>query len=341
MHNAREFLQPSELARRWNDGRREKNLSRRTFARIVASMALSVRLAEAEPAVAGRVAGTPAEARGLNVERHYQADAQVLLMGWSLLKRANVGAATVSWREYDAAAQARPIEFGGFSDPGRAAGLNRVGFIRELSRAAQDGGREFIYFGVMTFSAEESAEEARKALRAPENEQAFTAIDGRIGGGQTETTIAHFAASPTASGGISTDLLERAAKALSAEVRLTASGVAPDSSMSFLNALAAILQEPARTAGRYIYSGRAYELGLSRTADLDATEHFRRNGLIGPFARVIRVTAKTRRALGRKETGFRLWIEEDAERPLPLRIEYQPKTYLRLVFEATSAMSGV
>jgi hypothetical protein len=31
---------------------------------------------------------------------------------------------------------------------------------------------------------------------------------------------------------------------------------------------------------------------------------------------------------------FRLWIEEGAPRPLPLRIEYQPKSFLRLTFEA-------
>jgi hypothetical protein len=31
---------------------------------------------------------------------------------------------------------------------------------------------------------------------------------------------------------------------------------------------------------------------------------------------------------------FRLWIEEGTARPLPLRIEYQPKPCLRLTFEA-------
>jgi hypothetical protein len=41
-----------------------------------------------------------------------------------------------------------------------------------------------------------------------------------------------------------------------------------------------------------------------------------------------------RRVDGGKPIEFRLWIEEGAAHPLPLRIEYQPKSYLRLTFEA-------
>jgi hypothetical protein len=40
------------------------------------------------------------------------------------------------------------------------------------------------------------------------------------------------------------------------------------------------------------------------------------------------------REKGDKPIEFRMWIEDGAARPLPLRIEYQPKAYLRLTFEA-------
>jgi len=58
------------------------------------------------------------------------------------------------------------------------------------------------------------------------------------------------------------------------------------------------------------------------------------NRLIPPHANVIRAEGKLRRDAGGKEIAFQLWVEEGAGRPLPLRIEYQAKSYLRLVFEA-------
>ena len=57
--------------------------------------------------------------------------------------------------------------------------------------------------------------------------------------------------------------------------------------------------------------------------------------MAGP-AEVVRVTGRLRREAGGKETEFRLWIPSGAERPLPLRIEYQAKSYLRLVFESAA-----
>ena len=86
--------------------------------------------------------------------------------------------------------------------------------------------------------------------------------------------------------------------------------------------------------GRYIYSGRPYRIRLARSVDRKATAYFRERRLIGGQAEVIRVSGRLRREAGGKETDFRLWIPGGAERPLPLRIEYQAKSYLRLVFEA-------
>jgi hypothetical protein len=49
----------------------------------------------------------------------------------------------------------------------------------------------------------------------------------------------------------------------------------------------------------------------------------------GPAA--IRISGLTRRESGGGETEFHLWISDQAERPLPLRIEYRAKSYLRLI----------
>jgi hypothetical protein len=74
---------------------------------------------------------------------------------------------------------------------------------------------------------------------------------------------------------------------------------------------------------------------VSRAPDSKATAYFREHALSGESSEVIRITGKIRRETGGKETSFRLWFEP-GEMPLPLRIEYQAKSYLRLVFEAVA-----
>jgi hypothetical protein len=72
---------------------------------------------------------------------------------------------------------------------------------------------------------------------------------------------------------------------------------------------------------------------VSRTVDHKTTEYFRQHGLLSGSAQAIRIAGRVRRMAGGKETEFRLWVASDEARPLPLRIEYQPKSYLRLTFE--------
>jgi hypothetical protein len=69
------------------------------------------------------------------------------------------------------------IEFLGFSAP---------------ERAAAGGIRDAIYFGLMTASNEESAEEARKALHSKATESAYTVIEGSIAGDASTSALAHF-----------------------------------------------------------------------------------------------------------------------------------------------------
>src|SRR5690349_15207299 len=83
-------------------------------------------------------------------EREYHADAQILVLGVPVLHRAGVGGGSVVWRE--AANGERHLEFHGYSLPARAAGLNRVGLIRETAHGGEDGRAEFSYFGLMTSS---------------------------------------------------------------------------------------------------------------------------------------------------------------------------------------------
>jgi len=271
-------------------------------------------------------------------QRQYRADAQVLLLGVPLLHRNNVGGGNAVWRESATAdgGLLRLLEFTGFSLPERAAGLNRMGFIRELSRFTDKTPSESIYFGLMTSSPEESAEEARRALTAHTTEVTYSAIEGRIAGDGVETAGAHFMAPARWSVERRGELVDRARSALAASSRAaTDGGVHGLGSPPFLQSLAEVLRDPALDETRYIYSGRVYRMWLNRAPDLKATAYFREHGLSGENRDVIRITGRIQRETGGKETTFRLWFEP-GEMPLPLRIEYQAKSYLRLVFEAVA-----
>jgi hypothetical protein len=300
-------------------------MTRRAIARMLAWAFL--------PPVVRRGGAEPGDLRR---ERRYRADAQVLVLSLPILRRSGVGGGNVVWREWrDPAGLVRLLEFTGYSSPERAAGLNRLGFIRETCHGDDDATRESNYFGVMTASAEESAEEARKALHSNATEAAYTAIQGRIAGGQVETATAHFMGPARLSADRRTELWARAEQALSTAPKkppeFRASGPIP---APFLHALADALRTPGRGESQYVYSGRLYRLWVRRAADPKAAGFFHEKGVIGASAGVVRVSGKVRREAGGKETEFRVWIEEGAVQPVPLRIDFQPKSYLRLVFEA-------
>ena len=312
-------------------------LSRRAFGWRLAGAVLARVCAAAERDPPGRLVWSAEPAPKLSLERRYRADAQVLLFGLTLLRKEGVGGGSVLWREYEAGGAARLLEFNGYSTPARAAGLNRLGFIREMARISGSEMPECSYFGLITASPEESAEEARKSLHSGAKEQVYTAIEARLAPGETETAIAHFTAPSALSGANREELVERARRALAsvAEAR-TAAGPASETGHSFLQELAWLLMRPDGKEGRFIYSGRPYWLRLARSVDAKATAYFRERRLIAAPAETIRVAGRLRREAGGKETEFRLWIPSGAERPLPLRIEYQAKSYLRLVFEAAA-----
>lgn len=305
-------------------------MTRRTLTRLLVASALF-------RARAARLNWDAQVQNGIRLERRYRADAQVLLFGVPLLRRSGVGAGRVVWRESQLpeGVTLRNLEFAGFSLPEHAAGLNRLGLIRELSRLPASEAAESIYFGLMTASPEESADEARKALHSGAKEVIYTAIDGRVGPHGVETTAAQFTAASQLSAEHTAELEELAHKALSAApakpVEFDASGLLP---LPFLATLARELIRPGPVTARYTYNARLYSLWLRKSPDAKAAAEFRGRGLLEAGRQVLRVAGGVRRVTGGKEETFQLWIEEGASQPLPLRIHYQPKSYLRLVFEA-------
>jgi len=195
----------------------------------------------------------PSIPRGANAgdfsrERRYRVDAQVLIFSLPILHRSGVGGGRIVWREWqEATGSMRLLEFAGYSNPERAAGLNRLGLIRERSSREDQAIRESSYFGVMTASPEESAEEAHQALHSTATETVYTAIRGSIAGGHVETATAHFTGPARLSPERRDELFARAEQVLA-----TAPTKPPEFRVNgaipalFLHALADVLRTPNR-----------------------------------------------------------------------------------------------
>lgn len=232
-----------------------KQFSRRAFGRLWAGSALCIGAARTGlAAVEGRLELEQQPRADLSVERHYRADAQVIILSMPLLHLTSVGGGSVRWREWAEAngGSQRLIEFLGFSAPERAAGLNRLGFIRELTRTAPGGIRDAINFGLMTASNEESAEEAWKALYSKATESAYTVIEGRIAGDASTSALAHFMGPSSISAERRGELVMMGNRALSAVPVQPASFTVVPLPPPFLNALADALLGPSQLESRYV-----------------------------------------------------------------------------------------
>jgi hypothetical protein len=82
-------------------------------------------------------------------------------------------------------------------------------------------------------------------------------------------------------------------------------------------------QRTGRHAGRYVYNEQEYVL------ELDAQQPGR--------DRLLPVHGKIRNLRTRYETLFRVWMDEASDSVVPVRIEFQARSYLRLTFEAVPA----
>ena len=270
----------------------------------------------------------PPGERARTTSRTYRADAVILLLGIPIFRRAAVGGGQASLEEVgEGASLRRTLFFAAGSDPKRAHGLSRLGWIREVVLGPDSSPSEASYFGILTSSPEESLEHARKSVDAsPSGRSTFAAVNGRNTAGRTRSAVTHFEFSAAA---IWSDraLIEQAQSTFHADVpwRENSWPNSPNQAPpTFLFQLATLLKQRTRKAvGRYVYNEQEYLM------ELDAAQAGR--------DRLLPVRGKIRNLRTGYETLFRLWLENASDSVVPVRFEVQPRSFLRLTFEAVSA----
>jgi hypothetical protein len=271
--------------------------------------------------------------------RQYRADAVILLFGMPIFHRAGVGSG------YTAIGQATgvdnsssvEIDFGAGSLPERTRGLNRQGFIREVVWERNGTPEEAAYFGALVSSGEEDLDHARQALADPPKDAVFyKAIDGRHRPGHSQSAQAGFSFPANYTWSQRERLFDAARESFPPVVHWRENAwpgdeAAPD---TFLYALRKAVEAPESAAeSSYVYNERNFRLQVEKSADVRAGREFHERGLTEHPERVISVRGRTLETKSGKHSTFQLWVERPADNPLPIRFEYQPKSFLRLAFE--------
>jgi len=261
--------------------------------------------------------------------RRYRADAVILLLGIPVYKRSGVGNGQVSVEETGEGAEARrTLFFAAGSDPKRALGLARLGWMREAAHGPEPIPAETEYFGVLSSSPEESLDSARKSVAAPPaGRSLFAAVNGRHTARLSRSALAHFEY-PSGAGWSDRGLIEKAQSAFAAATvwRETAWPNWPDQAPpTFLFQLERLLKQRAKCAGAYVYNEQEYRL------ELDAPQQG------GPPDRLLAIKGSVRNQRTGNRTLFRVWLENSPDSLIPVRIEFQPRSFLRLTFEALPA----
>jgi hypothetical protein len=245
-------------------------------------------------------------------QRRYRMDATILLLGAPLFTREAAGGGYASV-EIDRSAKAVALQFAAGSFPNRAHGLNRFGILRE---ALVEGGQapELAFAGLMTRSREESFEQGRKALASNTGGAEGVVARGRITPGSIQTWVDSVDLAPDSNW---SNLAETLSDALRRAPDSAPRASAPGATITFLHAMraAALCHEP-HVRQQFLHAGKLYWLETRRNIehplDLD--------GRIHDLA-------------GARRAEFRTGYAAGDESGIPIRIEYRPRSFLRLTFQ--------
>ena len=273
--------------------------------------------------------------------RTYRADANVMLFGFTLLSRGDVGGGFARLTETPFGSQNDiRLLFVSGSRPDRAHGMSRMGFIQESVTEMDTRPSHAEYLGFMTSSGEESLSEAKRALHGPTGENMqFVASRGEIAGGNARHTV-HRMLLPASTRWIDTphvlslvedDLDHPGNDAKYADL---SHGERPG---TFLYTVLTMVRSPNRTNdGTFLHNGKLFHLHAVKHTDEKSGVHFQQSRLISSPKDAMELDGTIHNMKTGADTAFRVWFDRTSLNALPLRFEFQPKSYLRLMFEAVA-----
>lgn len=275
-------------------------------------------------------------------EQRYRADAVIKILSVPIYTRTGVGSG-YAWYKASEPGVARRLNLGfaGGSWPERARGLNRLGCIEECVAERGARMREAHYFGFMTASPEENLRQARESLNASPGEMFISAIQAWMGPGASRTRKTRLKVDRSLGWSRLSVLahhVRRAFHGKEATENVTSGPVLPP----FLYSVSRAMRDGRRQfEAPFSYQGRTYQLSGQISEALRMGAHFQRKGLAANDRGILEFDGKISDGSDTKTTRFRLWFAASNPSPLPLRIEFQPRSFLLLAFEADASLPSL
>ncbi len=308
---------------------------------------LAPRLRASAPTPLDRlIADHPGEP-GPAVHRIYRADAYIHLMAIPILSRQDVGGGYAVVERAAAGEQSIVgLQFAGGSLPERARGLNRVGLIQEAVVERNRIPLEAAYFGFMVSSGEKNLDQARKSLQ-PDSAGAvpYSAAFGSGRAGRFQCTVSHLAVPARFNWSnfdqlnhVMRERIDEGADAKHFDVALEGGSIVPNTFLYSMHR--AILSDSATFSRPIVYNGKNYVLATEKQGDFRMGQQLAARGATHNPNAVWRVNGSTTETATRQSTNFQVWYEKGDVSGLPLRIEFYPKSFLKLVFEQQAGKEG-
>lgn len=259
--------------------------------------------------------------------RHYRVDVVVTLLGVPIFSRKAIGAAFASFRE--AAPGDRKIvalQFAGGANPERTHGFKYDGSMEEAIVERGSTRPQAAYFGFVTHSSkDENFDQARqRVMNKTKPAGGYTAAQGvhTAGSARCEKSSVSLPDQRRDLPELIQKIREGFHDSDHVATELHTSG---DSAAStFLYSVLTALRSPeSHSQIGYVHNATEYRLDWERATD-------QRDG-----SATTRFTGRILSASAHRISTFRLW--HDNQTYLPLRIEFQPRSYLRLNLECEPA----
>jgi hypothetical protein len=256
--------------------------------------------------------------------RRYRAHAAILVLGMPVFKRGDVGAGFASVETgVSGDRTVTALQFAAGSDPERARGLNRLGIMREAAVEQDLCLLKTSYAGFMTSSPEKSLDQGRRALDTSAAALPCTLGSAESWNGRTELSVRRFTVPGTTRWMEAADILNAIENCPETNHETGAFGP----SATFLYAVhRAALEDASNARRQFCHNGKLHEL---------VTEKRR----LSSDSRIIRMTGSIRDPSGAETSVFSLWFDSSDPSGLPARIEFRPRPFLRLTFEAEAGSS--
>jgi hypothetical protein len=272
-------------------------------------------------------------------QRRYKATAYITFLSVTIFSRSGVGFGFAGTDEKSQGEQQNfSLRFLSGSTPERAHGLNRFGFIQENIEQENRATISADYFGLMTANGEESLSDAKAALDSKGGETvSFVAARALVNQEKTSYSVRHLRLPSSYRGSNADQLLKR----VQAEFANPAPGQKEQTEAlngqatgTFLNSLRqAIVADGENYQSRIVFNGKTFQFHAAKHADAKTGADLGKAGLTASPDGVMLLSGSLRNEKTNEVSNFRLWFQQGSENFLPLRFEFKPKSYLRLVFD--------